>query len=71
MTEKLTTIDYVHRAVANLNNAHALADSPETMRTLAKSRHILEELLYVQEHGREEPEFPVYVGWDGQEHAEF
>ena len=30
--------------------------------TLAKSRHILEELLYVQEHGREEPEFPGLRG---------
>ena len=71
MTEQLTTIDYVHGAIDNLNRAHAVSDTPVTMRVLASARAILEQLVYEQELEAAAPEFPVYVGRDGKEHGEY
>lgn len=58
--------DYIRQAVATINTAHDLAQRPATKRALANARAILEQLVC-----EPEPEFPVYVGWDGQEHGEY
>ena len=65
------TIDYVRKAIDALNHGHAVSATPATMRVLARARAILEQLVYEHENEAEEQEFPVYVGWDGQEHGEY
>ena len=59
MSDKLTTMDYVHKAIDALNSGHAVSATPSTMQVLARARAraILEQLVYELENEAEEQEF--------------
>ena len=38
MSDKLTTMDYVHKAIDALNSGHAVSATPSTMQVLARAR---------------------------------
>ena len=57
MSDKLTTMDYVHKAIDALNSGHAVSATPSTMQVLASARAILKQLVYELENEAEEQEF--------------
>ena len=65
---------HLRRGVAELGMAQVLTDDRGMVRKLEQVLSDLADLEYALEQGTSEPEppeFPVYVGWDGQEHGEY
>lgn len=66
---------HLRRAHAELALAHATTDSRQIMRVGEHLLSQLDDLLYnLQEANAEQtepPEFPFYIGSDGQEHGEY